>query len=268
MKKPFVTTLSFICALAMSQSCLVMAQETATAEKQATDLPAGKDILARHVEAVGGAEKIKAAKTTVMKGEYQMPAAGINAPMTITFALPQKAFFEIEIPGMGKILKGTNGDVAWENSVMSGPRILEGSEKSQFMREADSLSDLIPDKYFKSIECVGRGEVNGKDCYEVQFTTNEDEVETRHISSEDYLLVKQEQTQKTPMGDVPVESIPSDYREVDGLQVPHSIEVNVMGQQQIMKVDSVAFNTEVPDSTFDLPEEIKSLLEAAEAEAQ
>lgn len=244
-------------------------QETAVATPAAdieTALPQGRDILAKHVEAVGGADKIRSLKATHIKGEFQMPAFDLKAPLTIWLARPQNARFEMEIPGMGKVIKGTNGEIGWEVSDITGPRILEGVELSQFLREADGLADLHPEKYFKSIECRGTEEVDGKMCYVVELTSkNEEEsVETRYYDKETYLLVKNKQVQRTNMGDLAAETHISDYRDLNGMKVAHRIEVNVMDQQQVLSMQEFEFNPDMADGTFDTPEAIQELLTADE----
>ncbi len=246
---------SFALAMACCSTSSLLAQD-------ATELT-GKEILAKHVEAVGGADRLKQTKSTVTEGHFEMVEAGIKAPLKITFAEPQKALFEIEFPGMGTILKGTDGDITWEENAMSGPRIIEGVEREQFLREADPLADLTPDKYFKSIENLGIKKIADRDCYEVKFTSKSDNIETRYYDAESFLLAQVEQVQETPMGQVNVTSTPSDYRDVDGMKVPFEVEISMMNQKQSLRFESVKFNADVPEGTFDLPESIKELQTAA-----
>jgi hypothetical protein len=255
MKKQLIAVLT-VGAVSLTGVSSLFAQETATAKMT------GKEILAKHVEASGGAEKLKSLKSSKTTVKFKMPAAGIEAPMTIIFAQPQRAFMEMEIPGLGKINKGTDGDVAWETNAMSGPRIMEGAEKDQFLREADPISDLHPDKYFKSIENLGIKKVDDQDCYEVKFTTKDDKEETKFYDAKTFLVTKSEQMAETPMGEINISSVQSDYKLIDGMQIPHKIEINSMGQQQIMEVESIEFNIDLEEGTFDIPDEIKELQSA------
>ena len=44
----------------------------------------------------------------------------------------------MDFPGIGKVEEGFDGETAWENSALQGPRILDGDEKAAAKRAASS----------------------------------------------------------------------------------------------------------------------------------
>ena len=69
-----------------------------------------------------------------------------------------------------------------------------------------------------------------------------------------------EMTVMTAMGAIYVESLIADYREVDGIKVPFKVTEFAMGQEQIVVIESVEHNVDLPDGLFSPPAEIQSLI--------
>ncbi len=74
------------------------------------------------------------------------------------------------------------------------------------------------------------------------------------------MLVKIVWDLETPMGVVPMETYPSDFREVDGLLLAHGGRVKIAGQERSMTIHSIEHNVDLPADLFDLPDEIRALL--------
>jgi hypothetical protein len=65
----------------------------------------------------------------------------------------------------------------------------------------------------------------------------------------------------TPMGEIPATVVASDYKDFGGVKVATRNVMKVMGQQQVITVDEVAWEG-VDPKAFELPAEIKALKEA------
>ena len=61
------------------------------------------------------------------------------------------------------------------------------------------------------------------------------------------------------MGSIPMASFISDYKPVDGVLYAHSVRVVVMGQERVLKTESIRHNVDLPADRFDLPAEIRAL---------
>ena len=64
----------------------------------------------------------------------------------------------------------------------------------------------------------------------------------------------------TVQATVPFEMFLSDYREVDGVLLPHDFRRVSMGQSRRFKMESIRHNVELPADRFELPDDVKSLL--------
>ena len=227
---------------------------------QDAKLPDAEKILDKYVEVTGGKDAYAKLNNRVTKATLDFTAQGFKAKVTIYAARPNKLYSVAEAEAFGKIEKGTNGEVVWEKSMMTGAQIKEGDEKASILRSAEFDAVTNWRKLHKKVECVGVEEVDGKPCYKIVMTPNDGEPETRYYDQKSGLLVKTEMKLKMPMGLIPMEIFASDYKKVDGVLVPHKARVSVMGQERIMTTDSIEHNVELPADCFAVPEEIKQML--------
>ncbi|MCL1894431.1 MAG: hypothetical protein FWG02_09395 [Holophagaceae bacterium] len=246
----------FICLLALSVP-LLYAQEAPQATK--VELPSGESIMDKYIEATGGIEAYKKIKNSVAKGTMMMPAMGISANLTIYSAEPNLQLQEAEIPGMGKMLEGVDGKIAWSYNPMSGPSIKTGKEGDTALLNAEFREENWRKKYSK-IEALAIETVQGEECYKVQLTPNAGDPRTSYYSIKSGLLLKHEATTESEIGTITIEILVKDYKKVGELLMPHRMEQKVAGQELTIVMTEIKNNVDIPKSTFDPPAEVKALL--------
>ena len=162
----------------------------------------------------------------------------------------------------GDAVAGPDGTVVWENSSMMGPQIKDDEERAFTLREAMFNAPLHWKKLYKSAECVAVEEVDGKSCYKVVMTPNEGQPETNYYDKSSHLLVRSEFNMKTMMGTMPIIVLLADYKSVDGVLIAHKVtqEIGTIQKQEIV-FESIEHNTDIPADRFDIPAEIKALLD-------
>ncbi len=226
----------------------------------ADDLPSGESLIKRCIESEGGNNAIEQAQTAVMTGTVELLGHNLSGPLQI-FEQGNKSYTVIELPGIGKMEEGFNGEVAWESNVLQGPRVKDGEELEAAKR--DSRISLLGDwkTFYRSAETIGAEDVNGKPAWKVKMIPIEGKgVENFFFDRATGLLVKMTQTLPTALGDIPVEMTMGDYREVDGIQTPFLLTQGAMGQNMALHIDKVTYNAKIPESRFDLPPDIKAIL--------
>ncbi|MEM8678873.1 MAG: hypothetical protein AAGF97_05880 [Planctomycetota bacterium] len=199
-------------------------------------------------------------KGSVTKGKLQMPEVGIDSELIIYQKAPSSFAMEFEIPGAGTIRRATNGELAWEISPLMGPRLIEGEEKDQFLKEADIHAALHHDKYYKSAETLEEVTLKDRPHYKVKLVTVNDKEEVRYFDAETFQVSKVEQTAITPFGEIEIAVNLDDYRDVDGLVIPFKVSQEVMGQTQVMAFESIDLKADVADDRFAVPSEIQELV--------
>src|SRR5258708_36290596 len=166
-------------------------------------------------------------------------AMGLKGKVTVYHAEPNLTYTEIELEGMGKMTDGSDGKVAWSNSAMQGPHVKEGNEKAQAMRSALFNGEMNWRDNYKTAETKGVETVDGKECYKVVLTPAEGSPVMQCYDKESGLLLKMSATTQSPMGEVQVESYPSDYRKEGDILVPHKVKLSFAGQELNSSIDSV-----------------------------
>jgi outer membrane lipoprotein-sorting protein len=244
--------------------------ETAKPDKPKADpnLPAGKDVVAKFIDATGGKaayEKIKSRRAT---GNVEITAMGMKGTVSIISAAPNSMRFHMDLPGAGESEQATDGKDVWSNNSTTGPSLAEGEERDQFLVSSIFNPELRLEDIYASVDTTSMDKVDGDDCYVVEFTPKKGSPETRYYSKNSKLLVKTATVAKTPMGEITTEVAPGDWKEVDGVKQPHSMSMKQMGMEMKVTFDKIEQNVDLPADTFAMPAEIKALKDKGAAEAK
>jgi hypothetical protein len=230
--------------------------------QQAEELPDGREVIDRFVEAIGGKEAILGQGAQHARGRVEVPAQGVAGDMDIYSAPPNKMYTHIVFAGIGSIRAGYNGDVGWMIHPAMGPMVLEGRMLDQTRHQSDATAPLHPETLIASVETVEKTDFEGQPCYKVKVTTRWDEEYFEYFNVESGLLVGVERSQSSPMGDVPATTVMSEYQEFAGVLSPRKSVQRVLGMEQEITVLELV-DMEQDDTLFAIPEEIKALMEPA-----
>jgi len=223
-------------------------------------LPKAETILDKYVDAVGGKATFEKHRTEVMHGSVDFTGRGVKGKMTVYQSAPDQNLSILELEGIGRIESGSNGDVAWDNSAIQGPRVKSGSEKVDALRDGTFNAPVYWRKLYAKAETTASETVEGHECYKVVLTPKEGSPTTHWYDKKSGLLIKTTATRTTPMGEITVDVIADDYRKEGDVLAPHKMTNRVSGTEFQILVESVEFNVDLPKDRFDLPPEIKALV--------
>jgi hypothetical protein len=226
----------------------------------AGDMPTGDSLLQRYIDRSGGAEAYAKAKNMSMTGTVEIEGRNISGDVTI-FEEGEKSWTAMEFPGIGKIEEGFDGETAWENSALQGPRILEGEEKITAKRAATLALITSWRDVYKEARTTGSDDVNGKPTWKVEMTPKEGRPETFYFDRDSGLLVRTSAVLSSPLGEISTQATMSDFRMVQGILTPFAMTENAMSQSIVMKFNKISYNVTIPADRFALPAEVKALLE-------
>ena len=94
-------------------------------------LPPAREVIDRHLEAIGGREAVLAHSSSHAIGTIEVPAAGLKGTLEVFAAKPDKSLMRATLTGVGEIQEGYNGTVGWSISAMTGPTLLQGKQLEQ-----------------------------------------------------------------------------------------------------------------------------------------
>ncbi len=224
--------------LRVAATVLAMAVTTQAASAQNPALPSAASIVTKYAAAIG-APALLSAKAILTKGGMSMPAAGMNATFEMTQLAPNQMNMVTTIPGMGTVQVGFDGTTAWAVDPMQGPRVLTGKELDQMKDDSDRRAMVRQADMFTSLQTIADTTMNSERCYLVKMLWKSGRETYDCFSATSGLLVASKSTQKTPMGDIPVLSLISDYKKFGDITVATKTVQELMGQQQILTISSV-----------------------------
>jgi outer membrane lipoprotein-sorting protein len=224
-------------------------------------LPTVTEVLDRHVAAIGGREAAMSVSSIQQRGTLEMAAMGISAEVTLSAAKPNKSSMLMSIPGLGEIQQGFNGDVAWSNDPMSGPRLAEGEElaarkASSNFEESFGIYDM---EKFTSITVVEKTMFGGEDAYKLEFVRKVGPKVLTYYSVATGLYIGSQTSVVSPMGNVEVNAVASDYKTFGKLKLPTRIAQSQAGQDVVITLSDVKFDA-VTDDAFAIPAAVKALI--------
>ena len=215
------------------------------------------EIVNKYVTAMGGFDKIQAIKTIKLTGK--VTAGGMDIPFSEICKRPLMVLMESTIQGM-TMKQAYDGTQGWMINPFMGkkdPDLMSKDAERAIKRNADFEGQLInyKDKGSK-IELIGKEDLEGSQVYNIKLTDKDNDFTNFYIDAESYLLVKQNDKIKVDTKEITAESILSNYKQVNGVMFPYSIESkspdNPMGNAKIV-VDSIQTNMNVDDSIFKMP---------------
>lgn len=227
---------------------------------QTTPLPAARDLVARHVAAIGGREAVLRHPSFRAKATLGLPAAGINAEVEIAGAQPNLFVMKMTVPGMGEMLQGFDGTNGWSLDPMQGPRLIEGAELAQMMDEAEFASVLRESANIASMETTEIATIGAQQCYKVKITRKSGRETFDCYAVDSGLLIGSFAKQQSPMGEIESVSEFADYKDFNGVKQPTKIIQTVMNQQHVMTFTSYEYGP-IDAATFAPPPPIATLIQ-------
>ncbi len=182
------------------------------------------EIVAKHVAALGGMDKVNGVKTLVTN--RSLSVQGMEIPTVTTIVVGKSMRSESTAMGSSRI-QVIDGDTGWQLI----PTMMQGSGEPEDM-SADlikqSKSMLYPfgaivnyKENGTKVELVGKEQVDKKDTYHLKVTSKEGQAVDEYIDATTYLVSKV----KTSMNGQEGEILFSDYKEVDGVKMPNTMEI-------------------------------------------
>jgi hypothetical protein len=248
-------------AMAALLSAPLYAQAPAKAETQTqTGLPDAREIINRHIQAIGGRDAVLGHKSMHATGTLTVASAGISGPMEIFGAAnPNRVVVKTTVPGIGDIMEGFDGSHGWSVSPMTGPMLKVGKELSQVKLDADFYSELRDPKSYPEVKTVGKETFDGRPCYKVSLKRIDGIEDFDFYDVATGLRAGSINTRETPNGVLTMTSIEGNYKKTGKLTQAMTVTQQVMGIEQKITLATVEYDN-VDASAFEPPAAIKALI--------
>ena len=217
--------------------------------------PPAEEILARYVEAIGGAEAVAGITTVVASGTY----AGFD---TLQREVPVEIFAEapnrrtvIAHWGDGEdLIWAYDGTKAWRVQPTAPAPLYELTGGNLVGARIDAMM-TFPAQLSQAFEewQVGYSELDGLEV-EIVRGTNPGERPVDLYFDESGMLIRLVRWTETGAGPVPVQIDYSDYRDVDGVQMPFHQVVTWTNGQSVIDLSEIHPNVPIDGARFGRPQ--------------
>ena len=216
------------------------------------------ELLEKNIKAMGGKDKLMALKSMRLTGKMKM--GPMEAPITIVKARPSEMRVDFTIQGM----TGTSaydGTTGWTLMPFMGnkdPQKMTETQLKDIRVQADFDGPTFDYKAKgNKVEYVGKVDAEGTPTYKLHVTTKDGKESNIYLDAETYLVIRTESTQNVQGQDLEMESTVGDYKTVDGLTMPYSMESHVKGKEgmggQSITIEKIELNPKVDPAMFAMP---------------
>jgi hypothetical protein len=229
------------------------------AQEVKDSLPPARDVLERHIKAVGGRDAAMRHSSRHVMGTMAMASTGLSGTFETFEAKPNKSLMRMTIAGVGEISEGYNGQVGWSINPVSGPSLLEGKQLEERKRDSEFFGDLEPARRYASMATLERVTFDGRPCFKVRLVRHEGGEDIHFYDVASGLRAGTSMTRESPMGPIAATTTETGYKKFGSVLFPTKIVNSAMGLEQVMQISTVSFDT-VDPSVFDPPALIKALI--------
>lgn len=215
------------------------------------------EIINKHLQARGGKDKIKAVQSERMTGKMVM-GQGMEAPIVMEMARPNKMRMEFTLQGMTGV-QAYDGKAGWSVMPFLGktePEAMSDEDIKQAEDQAD-MDGMLVDYKEKGhqVEYVGKEDVEGTPAYKLKVTKKNGDVVNVYIDADSYMEIRQAGKVKVRGQELEGQSTFGDFKTVDGLVFPFSIEQKAQGAPAGMtiSISKIEVNPTLDASRFTMP---------------
>jgi outer membrane lipoprotein-sorting protein len=215
------------------------------------------EIIAKHIEAMGGADKWKTIKSMQMNNKFSVQGMDIESKTTIVAGKSLRT--EVSVMGQ-EIITAVDGETGWMQrpAMMGGtgePEDMPGALIKETLKQTNLGGSLFSYKEKgATMELVGKEKLDGADVYHLKMTEKNGEVTNLFLSASTYYTLKSAGKRNVQGQDIDAEVNFSNFKQIEGLTFPFTMETpSPMGGTMTIETDSIKLNPTIDESIFKKP---------------
>ncbi|HEV2946449.1 MAG TPA: hypothetical protein VGX70_03670 [Gemmataceae bacterium] len=224
---------------------------------QPVEAQTADEIIAKYAETIGGMPELQAVKTLRRTGKLQ---AGGGFEMVVLYEnkRPNLVRQNMTMQGMTGVA-AYDGQSGWKIDPWAGrkdPEPLGEDEMKAVLEDADFDGPLVNyQKKGNKVEYVGMEPVEGTDAFKLKVTLRSGDVRYFYMDTDYYVPIKMESKRMVRGAELEFETTLGDYKQVAGIYLPHSAEINTKGSSEKQKLtfEKIEANVPIDDSRFVAP---------------
>jgi outer membrane lipoprotein-sorting protein len=216
-----------------------------------------EEVIAKNIAAQGGMARLKAIQSMRMTGD--VVSGGMQAGFTQVFKRPVKMRLDISVQDL-TLTQAYDGQNGWQLVPFTGkksPEPMSADDLKQVQQSADFDGPLMDYKQKgNNIELAGKEKIEGTNAYHLIVTLKNGNIENMYLDADTFLEFKSVARTTNRGTAIDLETTVGDYKEVEGVMFPFSIEQHPVGSQgpgQKITVKKIELNVPLEDSIFKMP---------------
>jgi hypothetical protein len=207
-------------------------------------------IIDQYIKAQGGSKLLSKVQTLTIEGTITNATDGKSGTYTVDTKLPNRYYSELVV-GDRNVIEAYNGKSAWHQTATGEITTLVGVEGAQLEAAGQYYnSRLVNAKKNKlGVAFVGHAQVRGRDALQIEITTPAGLKREVFFDPQTHLILKE----SAPIGGIEEQILYDDYRPVNGLKLPHKIELHRGDDSYDIAVTRAAVNGAIGERVFDFP---------------
>jgi len=215
---------------------------------KATQLPAGltaEKVIANYIESIGGAKKLMDVKS--IKTSYKANAMGMEVSMIVSKKTGNKSALEISGNGMTFQKVVCNGkDVSIAAMGQKPP--VDANMKEKTIYESAIIPELSLGNAKTTL--IGIESVEGVEAYAVELTLPSGTKSMIYFDTKTGLKIQELESIESPQGNVTSTTKYLDYKEVNGIKIPHTLSQNQGPMSFKFELIKAEINPVIEDAFF------------------
>lgn len=219
-----------------------------------------EQLIAKHIEARGGVESLRALKSVQRHGHLIIPGANFNISASTLVVRGGGVRDEFAFQGLN-FINAFDGKEAWKVNPSEGrkdPERMSSDEAKPLQLQADLDSPLLDYKAKgHSVEYLGLDDVEGTPAYKLRVHLKSGDEVLYYLDPDTYMIIRDVQKQLVRGAEQETETDYGEYEKVGGVYVPMSENSGPKNsdssQKQQLVFDNAAANVAADPAQFAFP---------------
>ena len=215
-----------------------------------TDAPPAEQIIAKYVEAIGGAAALQRISTRQEKGTINI--SGRNLPIEILSRIGGKQLTVIHLPN-GDSITAYDGASGWTSAPNRPVREIPSVEVASAKPEVDLQLPLHIKQLFNEVKTAGTEKIGDRESYVVAGINSGEIAAKFYFDKESGYLLRILRYTKSPLGRNSTQIDYADFRTLNGLKVPFQKTIARPNSRLTVQIEHAEFNAPVDETKFARP---------------
>jgi hypothetical protein len=218
------------------------------------------ELIAKHLQARGGADQVHAVKSVTMTGKLRPPGFDGDFQYAETITRPGNVRTDITLQGL-TIVQAWDGQAGWQIQPFSGRKDAErlSSDDTKSLQEEADFEGALVDYKAKgnTVAYIGDEDVDGAPAHALRVKLKNGDEQTYYLDPDAMLVIRVVTKQILRGAEQQSVTDYGDYEKIDGVYFPLEIESGPKDQPNVRQrttIDKLVVNAPVDAAIFAFPQ--------------